>query len=208
MGVTFYKLPLKFLILPEYRRIQQYHTDDNQYADYRPDDLDFLLMFFMEKHILSIPPHLFYFKFIKYVWVDGGLIGVGVYHTMRNFQQKKVWSNLIQSKPALILLGILILFFAWNVFGLWNKMAETSKNRQIVENKVTALKLQKEKLSSEINSLETDQGKEKFIRENLGWVKEGEGLIIVVEDKNPLETKKPAPSKISSFFLSLKNWFK
>ena len=39
------------------RRIQQNHADNNQYANHRPDDLDFLLMFFVEKHILNVSHH-------------------------------------------------------------------------------------------------------------------------------------------------------
>lgn len=111
----------------------------------------------------------------------------------------------MQSKPVLIFLGILMLFFTWNVLGLWTKMEETSKNKKIVEDKVTMLKQQKEKLSSEINSLNTDQGKEKFFRENFGLVKEGENLTVVVEDKNP---SAPAPKNSGGFFSFLKGWFK
>ena len=125
---------------------------------------------------------------------------------MRNFQRKIGWRNIMQSKPVLVLLGILILFFAWSVLGFWNKMEENSKNKKIIEDKVAELKQQKEKLSSDINSLNTDQGKEKVFRENFGLAKEGENMIVVVEDKNPPEVPKTAPS--SGFFSFLKNWFK
>lgn len=111
----------------------------------------------------------------------------------------------MQSKPVLVLLGGLILVFAWSVLGFWNTMRETEKNKQIVENKVVELKVQKEKLLADINSLETEEGKEKFFRENFGLAKEGENVIIVVEDKNlPKE-----PDKDSSGFWSFfKNLFK
>jgi len=124
---------------------------------------------------------------------------------MRNFQRKRGWKNIMQSKPVLILLGILILIFTWNILGFWNKMEETSKNKKIIEDKVVSLHQKKENISSEINSLNTDQGKEKFIRENYGLVKEGEDMIVVVEDKTPPETLKADSS--SGFFSFLKNWF-
>jgi cell division protein FtsB len=125
---------------------------------------------------------------------------------MKNFQQKRVWKNIVQSKPVLAILGIVILFFAWNILGLWNKMQETSKNKKIIEDKVAELQQRKNSLTSDINSLKTDQGKEKFFRENLGLAKEGEGEIVVVEDKNPPpSSEKPASSGFFSFF---KNWFK
>ena len=84
-------------------------------------------------------------------------------------------------------------------------MRETEKNKQIVENRVLELKEQKEKLLADINSLETEEGKEKFFRENFGLAKEGENVIIVVEDKNL--PKEPAEDS-SGFWSFLKNLFK
>lgn len=124
---------------------------------------------------------------------------------MRNFQQQEGWKNIVRSKPFLILFGIIILIFSWNVFGFWNKMRETVQNKKMVEDKVVALRQQKENISSEINSLNTAEGKEKFFRENLGLVKEGEDMIVVVEEKKPPEVSKSASS---GFFSFLKNWFK
>ena len=112
----------------------------------------------------------------------------------------------MQSRPVLVLLGAIILIFAWSVLGFWNKMEETGKNKQAVENKVAELKEQKEKLLADINSLQTEEGKEKFFRENYGLAKEGENVIVVVEDKTP-----PAPPKTSfsdGFFSFFKNLFK
>jgi cell division protein FtsB len=123
---------------------------------------------------------------------------------MRNFQKKRVWRNIMQSKPVLILLGVVILVFAWSVLGFWNQMRETGKNKQVVENKVAELKEQKEKLLADIESLKTEEGKEKFFRENYGLAKEGENVVIVVEDKT-----KPADSQESSsgFWSFLKGLF-
>lgn len=124
---------------------------------------------------------------------------------MRNFQKKGVWRNIMQSKPVLVLLGIVILFFAWSVLGFWNTMEETENNRQAVQNKVTELKEQKQKLLADINSLQTEEGKERFFRENYGLAKEGENVIIVVEDKN---LPKESAETSSGFWSFLKNLFK
>lgn len=122
---------------------------------------------------------------------------------MRNFQEKKGWRNIVQSKPFLILFGIVILFFSWNVFSFWNKMQETVKNRKMIEDRVALLKQQKENVSSETNNLNTDAGKEKFFRENLGLVKEGEDVTVVVEEKNPPEV---SPTTSPGFFSFLFFW--
>ena len=109
----------------------------------------------------------------------------------------------MQSKPVLALLGIIIIVFAWSVLRFWGQMRETGRNKEMVEEKVAELKLQKEKLASDINSLNTEEGKERVFRENFGLAKEGEEVIVVVEDKNPPES--PKSSFTSGFFLFLKN---
>src|SRR3989339_199672 len=118
---------------------------------------------------------------------------------MRNLKWKRGWRNIVQSKPFLILFGIVLLAFSWNVFSFWNKMQETARNKELVENKVATLKQQMENISTEINSLSTDRGKEKFFRENLGLAKEGEDVTIIVEEKKPPETS-PDTSPTSWFF--------
>ncbi len=125
---------------------------------------------------------------------------------MRNLKQKHIWRNILQSKPVLVFLGILILIFSWSVWGFWNKMRETSNNKKIIEDKVASLKEQKDMLSLDISNLNTEEGKEKFLRENYGLVKEGEDLTIVLEDKNsPKTTQNEANNGFFSFF---KNLFK
>jgi cell division protein FtsB len=123
---------------------------------------------------------------------------------MRNFQRKRVWRDVFQSKPFLILLGVVILFFAWNIWNLWNKMQDTQKNKKIVEVQITNLEQQKEKLTSDINNLNTDQGKEEVFRENFGLAKAGESEIVVLDNNTP----PPAPPASAGFWGFLKNIFK
>jgi cell division protein FtsB len=112
---------------------------------------------------------------------------------------------MFQSKPFLICLGLLILFFAWNIWGLWNKMEETTKNKQIVQNQITALNQQKDKLTSDINNLNTDQGKEQVFRENFGLAKDGESEIVVLDNNAQAPS---APVQSSGFVGFFKNLFK
>ncbi len=124
---------------------------------------------------------------------------------MRSFQQKTKWRNFLQSKPVLVFLGLLILFFVYGMLGFIGKMEITKENRDIVKNKVAQLKKEKEKLSSDIEKLKTESGIEESIREKFGLAKEGEGLIVVVDDKNMTESpKKDEPISFFSFF---KSWF-
>ena len=84
-------------------------------------------------------------------------------------------------------------------------MEETSKNRDIAELKLVELNKNKDKLISDIENLNTDRGKEASIRDKFGLAKEGEGLIVVVDEKvntveNETEDKNWATSLWSKIF--------
>ncbi len=119
---------------------------------------------------------------------------------MRNFQQQRGWRNIIESWPVLILLCILLLVFAFGVVGFMGKMSATVENRKIAENKLAQLEQEKINLSSAISSLKTDRGVEENIRDKFGLGKEGESLVVVVDDKNKVELPPPPKGWFASFW--------
>ena len=125
---------------------------------------------------------------------------------MKDFQKRGKWEYVMQSKPFLIFFGVLILFFIFSMFGFMNKMEDTSKNRKIAEDRILELEKSKEKLNSEISKLKTEKGVEESIREKFGLAKEGENMILVVGEKNPLEVQKEEDNK--GFWSTIKSWFK
>ena len=125
---------------------------------------------------------------------------------MRNFQEKNKLKKIMQSKPILIILAIIVILFIWNIVGLTGKLQETYKNKKIEQEKISDLEKRKEKLSTDIEKLGTDKGKEEAIRENFGMVKDGEQVIVIVDDKNQAET--PEESQNKGFFSFFKNLFK
>jgi len=112
----------------------------------------------------------------------------------------------MQTKPFLILLGVVVVFFAFNVASLVGKMRDTIKNRKIAEEKVVELQQRKEKLEADIKKLGTEKGKEEIFRENFGLSKNGEGMIMVVEDNNKKPTE--ATEKSGGFFSFFKKLFR
>lgn len=124
---------------------------------------------------------------------------------MRDFQKNRRWKNILESWPILIILGILVIFFIFTMVGFIGKLQITRENRKIAEQKVAELEQNKERLNSDIDRLKTDEGKEENIREKFGFVKEGEGVIVIVEDKNPPIAEEDSKG---GFFNFLKNLFK
>ena len=124
---------------------------------------------------------------------------------MKNFQQRKGWKERVRSKPSLIFLGIIIIALAWSVLGLIGKTMETAKNRKLAEEKIAELEQKKIKLTSDIEKLNTDRGMEENIRDKFGLAKEGEGMILVVDDKTVEGVNKEPES--NGFFSIIKGWF-
>lgn len=124
---------------------------------------------------------------------------------MRNFKEKRRFRSILNSKIVLIFLSALVLFFAWGVIGFMVKMETVRENRKIAENKFIELQKQKEHFSREIAKLNTEEGKEDNIREKFGLAKEGEGLIVIVEDKNLKEEEKEDSGGFWGFIKNLFN---
>lgn len=125
---------------------------------------------------------------------------------MRNFQKRERLKYIMQSKLFLMFLSIVIFTFIYSMFSFINKMEETGKNRKIVEDKITELEKSKEKLNSDIIKLKTEKGIEESIRERFGLAKDGEGMIMVIDDKNQIKTQKEPESGV--FWSVIKSWFK
>ena len=122
---------------------------------------------------------------------------------MISFQQKRGFRNIIHSRPVLVFLAVLIFLFAFELIGFMGKMRTTIENRKIVENKLIELQKEKDKLSADISKLKTDSGVEESIRDKFGLVKNGENVIVIVEDKNKVEVPKEKPKGFFSFFTDL-----
>lgn len=124
---------------------------------------------------------------------------------MRNFQEKKNFRKIMHSKIVLIILGVLVLLFIYNVIKLANKAVDTKRNREIAEKKIAELQIQKEELTKEIEKLSTEKGIEEDIREKFGLGKEGEGMIVIVDDES--KNNNLSEEKSGGFFIFLKKLF-
>src|SRR3989304_3232209 len=127
---------------------------------------------------------------------------------MKSFQRKRGWGNILHSRAVLAILFILLLIFAWSVIVFMGKMSITRENKKIAESQVTELEEQKLKLTAEIAKLGTSSGIEESIREKFPVVKEGEGVIIIVEDENQSEVPEKKSGGFFSFLFFWKKWFK
>ncbi len=127
---------------------------------------------------------------------------------MRSFQQKGGFRNILQSRPVLALLVFFVVIFGYTVVGFMVKMIVTEQNRKVAEIKVADLKKMKERLGADISKLNTGGGVEESIRGKFGLAKEGERLIVVIDNKSNVEVQEEESGGFIESLFFWKNWFK
>jgi cell division protein FtsB len=122
---------------------------------------------------------------------------------MKDYQKNKNLKSFIYSRPVIILLFLLVLIFAYGVAGFWRRMQVTTENRVLAERKIADLEQEKKRLVSDIEKLKTDDGVEDSIRSKFGLAKAGEGMIVVVDQKDVVSNEEKEPSGVWSFIKNL-----
>lgn len=125
---------------------------------------------------------------------------------MKEFQKQPKKRSILHSPLALLVFAFFLIVFLFNTAGLIRKNHETAQNkaRAVAENE--KLLKQKEEISKDIDNLSDPKYTEEIIREKFGAVKEGEGVVIVVDDTTNAETAVAASAQ-GGFWNFFKNLF-
>ena len=114
---------------------------------------------------------------------------------MYRFEKKKKLRRALYSRPSIALIILVIVFMASATWSWLEKYQESQTNREIAEREYRELKAREEMLTEEVAALKTERGIEEEVRSRFGYVKEGEGVIVVIDDKtntqNSLTIDKP-----------------
>lgn len=101
------------------------------------------------------------------------------------------------SPLALFILFAAVVFFSYNIVDLAKKAKETSEKKSLILDEIKYLQNKSDTLNKEITALETDFGKEEELREKLPYTREGEKMVVIIEEE---EKEKPvATEEVSSF---------
>ncbi|MCX6752756.1 MAG: septum formation initiator family protein [Candidatus Nomurabacteria bacterium] len=125
---------------------------------------------------------------------------------MKNSQEQNIFQKIVHSKLGLIIFGIFVVFFGWSIIKFAGKYQDIVKNRKISEDKITQLQQEKDRLTKDINTLNTQSGVEATIREKYGLAKDGEGMIVITDNQ---DKKTDTNTQTDNSILSkIKGWFK
>ncbi|PCI30405.1 hypothetical protein COB55_00355 [Candidatus Wolfebacteria bacterium] len=103
---------------------------------------------------------------------------------MRDFARKRKKRSVMCSRITLVALVVIVILFAHGVWGVYQKSHSAKERRMHVETELEELIEKKKVLTDGINRLDTDRGIEEEIREKYRLTKEGEELIVILEDED------------------------
>jgi len=86
------------------------------------------------------------------------------------------------SPIALLIIFCFFVLFAYNVIGLIEKAKETANKKDLILGKIDNLQKKESSLSQNISKLKTDEGQEEIIREKYQVAKEGEKMVVIIDD--------------------------
>ncbi|MDQ5950098.1 MAG: hypothetical protein QG585_38 [Patescibacteria group bacterium] len=124
---------------------------------------------------------------------------------MREFQQKQIFKEKLYSKTTVFILLVLALLLAKGVVNIYIKERESRKNKEEAELELINMQNRAEELKQASERLKTPVGIEQEIRSKFGVAKEGEKVILIVEEEEtiPVEQKE---GFFGRFFKVLKFW--
>jgi len=107
--------------------------------------------------------------------------------SMREFQDRRRVKKLLHSRYALAVLVVIILVLSRAVWGIYLKYEKSQILVEKSEADLLVLQAREATLTKSINALDTEEGKEKELRDRFGVVKQGEKMIILVDDTSPVK---------------------
>ena len=122
----------------------------------------------------------------------------------RFFQNRKI--SYRYSKLVLIILMIGSVFLMKAVWNAYGEMIHTREQASALQQEFDSISVRAHELSQNVSLLGTDEGVEKEIRKKFGVVKEGERVVVIIEEK-PVE-QKDTPLEKQGFLGSIFTWVK
>ncbi|MBI4121024.1 MAG: septum formation initiator family protein [Parcubacteria group bacterium] len=102
---------------------------------------------------------------------------------MRSIQKKQRFLRLLYSRLSL---GVLLLVFLMGLSAVWNvygKYKDAAEDRFRSKEALAGVEQRIETLKEDVERLKTEEGIEQEFRTTFGFVKRGEGVIVIVDEE-------------------------
>lgn len=125
---------------------------------------------------------------------------------MHDFQKKKRIRKIMYSPITLTILAIVFAILTSGVWGVYNKMKLSVRNLEKERTEQAKLESRKSNLANSIEYLKTEQGIENEIRTKFRAVKDGEKIVVIVDDKDNTKTQDSVSTSTKSLFYRIFHW--
>lgn len=107
---------------------------------------------------------------------------------MDELRKKQKLKKRLYSWPALLVLGFITFIFVRGTVIVFEKKAESAQYVTALQQKADTLRTQETQLESNIAGLKTEAGLEKEVKEKYNVAKDGERVVILVDQKGGSST--------------------
>jgi len=101
---------------------------------------------------------------------------------MREFQERRRLKKFLHSRYAIGILIVVLILLAHSVWSVYQKYEKSKEISSRMKADLASLQAREDSLKQSIDSLATPEGKEREMRDRFGVVKEGEKMVILVND--------------------------
>lgn len=111
----------------------------------------------------------------------------------------------LKTKIGLAISFLISIFLVLGFLGFLQKLNISNKNKKQEQSKLDFYENERKKIESRLAEIDSEEGKDRNVRENYNLAKDGEGLIVIVEEEN-IEAESDSKNN-KSFFDFFKNIF-
>lgn len=124
---------------------------------------------------------------------------------MLDFYEKRKIKRLLYSKPTIIILGFIVIWLSFAVWSMYKKEHDTRLKRIEQREVLNELEDREGSLREEIERLSTERGVEEEVRSKFEVGKDGEEIIIIVD--NPEAENIIQNNNKKTFWQKVFGWF-
>lgn len=127
---------------------------------------------------------------------------------MAEFQKKQSSRKILHSPLVLFVFLCVLLLFMYNMIGLIEKANETDDKKDLTLAQIQSLEKREASLKLNIDKLNTESGAEETLRDKYHLVKEGEKMVVIVDEGASAKDAVATEEKKGGFVNFFKNLFK
>ncbi len=128
---------------------------------------------------------------------------------MAQLNHKKSFEKIFYSRFVLVFFIVALIFFVKSVYSIAKKDHVLNNDKKNDEATLSALVDHKNSLTNNLNKLSTNAGIEENIRDKYRVVKDGEGLVVIVDNDPKTDNTATASNALpqKTFWQSIKSFF-